>query len=371
MNREDTLELDKIDHAEALSWMKALPDSCVDLIVTDPPYFKVKDEPWDHQWAKPAAFIAWLGTIADEWQRILKPNGSLYCFASPQMAARVEVMLSERFEVLNSIVWAKPPHSTKAEMFRKGDLRGYFPATERIVFCEHRGADNIAKGEAGYIAKCETLRGFVFEPLRAYLDGEREAAGFSIDDMLDEWQKHRGSKGKMSGHWFWRSQWSFPTAENYRWLRGLFNAKGDGRLRRDREDLRREYEDLRREYEDLRREYEDLRREYEDLRREYEDLRRPFAVTADVPYTDVWTFKTVQSHQGKHSCQKPADMADHIVRASSREGAVVCDTFAGSGALLMGAARNGRHYIGCDASELWAKRADFNCKMANAQGKLF
>jgi site-specific DNA-methyltransferase (adenine-specific) len=93
-------------------------------------------------------------------------------------------------------------------------------------------------------------------------------------------------------------------------------------------------------------------------------------VTADVPYTDVWTFKAVQGHQGKHVCQKPADMADHIVRASSKEGAVVCDTFAGSGALLMGAARNGRHYIGCDSSELWAQRAAFNCKMANAQQRL-
>ena len=335
--------------------MQALPDSCVDLIVTDPPYFKVKDEAWDRQWAKPAAFIAWLGTVADEWQRILKPNGSLYCFASPQMAARVEVMLSERFNVLTSIVWAKPPHSTKAEMFRKGDLRGYFPSTERIIFAEHHGADNIAKGEAGYVAKCETLRGFVFEPLRAYLDGGREAAGFTFEMVREAVGCAAGSG--LPSHWFTASQWCLPTEKNYNKLREAFNAKDGGHLRR--------------EYGHLRREYEDLRREYEDLRREYEDLRRPFAVTADVPYTDVWNFKTVHGHQGKHVCQKPADMADHIVRASSREGAVVCDTFAGSGALLMGAARSGRHYIGCDASELWAKRADFNCKMANAQQRLF
>jgi site-specific DNA-methyltransferase (adenine-specific) len=330
--------LDTVDHAEALEWMNGLPDSCVDLIVTDPPYFKVKDEDWDRQWAKPEAFIAWLGTIADEWRRILKPNGSLYCFASPQMAARVEVMLSERFNVLNSIAWAKPPHSTKAEMFVKADLRAYFPATERIVFCEHYGADNIAKGEAGYEAKCDELRGFVFEPLRAYLDGEREAAGFTPEDCNDACG-HRREGGMAGRHYFSASQWCLPTAKNYAKLQTAFNAKGDGHLRR----------------------------EYEDLRREYEDLRRLFTVTADVPYTDVWNFKTVQSHQGKHVCQKPGDMADHIVRASSREGAVVCDTFAGSGALLMGAARNKRQYIGCDSSELWAKRADFNCKMANAQ----
>jgi hypothetical protein len=59
--------LDTVDHAEALEWMNGLPDSCVDLIVTDPPYFKVKDEAWDRQWAKPEAFIAWLGTIEAGW----------------------------------------------------------------------------------------------------------------------------------------------------------------------------------------------------------------------------------------------------------------------------------------------------------------
>ena len=34
-------------------------------------------------------------------------------------------------------------------------------------------------------------------------------------------------------------------------------------------------------------------RPYEDLRLEYEDLRRPFSVSAEVPYTDVWTYPTV------------------------------------------------------------------------------
>jgi site-specific DNA-methyltransferase (adenine-specific) len=352
------MNADTVDHAEALEWMATLDDSCVDLIVTDPPYFKVKDEEWDRQWAKPEAFIAWLGTIADEWQRILKPNGSLYCFASPQMAARVEVMLSERFNVLNSIRWNKD--AGWHNKMRNEDQRIYLSPWEACVFCEQYEADNAAKGEAGYVAKCDELRGFVFEPLRAYLDGEREAAGWVTSDIARAWMTAHGKESKwvtrLAGHWFERTQWELPTERNYLWLRDLFNAKGDGHLRR--------------EYEDLRREYEDLRREYEDLRREYEDLRRPFAVTADVPYTDVWTFKAVQGHQGKHVCQKPADMADHIVRASSKEGAVVCDTFAGSGALLMGAARNGRHYIGCDSSELWAQRAAFNCKMANAQQRL-
>ena len=33
-----------------------------------------------------------------------------------------------------------------------------------------------------------------------------------------------------------------------------------------------------------------LRQNYEDLRQNYEDLRRPFFLTAQDPYTDVWSF---------------------------------------------------------------------------------
>jgi site-specific DNA-methyltransferase (adenine-specific) len=30
--------------------MRSIADSSVDAVVTDPPYFKVKDEAWDHAW---------------------------------------------------------------------------------------------------------------------------------------------------------------------------------------------------------------------------------------------------------------------------------------------------------------------------------
>ncbi len=49
-----------------------------------------------------------LASCANEWQRILKPNGSLYCFASPKMSAKVEVEIGKYFNILNRITWAKP-----------------------------------------------------------------------------------------------------------------------------------------------------------------------------------------------------------------------------------------------------------------------
>ena len=322
----------EIHLGDCLDILPTLPDNSVDAVVSDPPYFKVKAEWWDRQWEKPREFLSWLDQVAEQWQRVLKPNGSLYCFASPKMAARVEVLLGERFNVVNRITWQKPPYATKAEMFDKETMRGFFPASESIIFCEHYGADNIAKGEAGYGAKCDELRGFVFEPLRAYLDGERVRAGVSVANIARE----RGCTETMiAQHHFSSSQWSLPTLKTYQAMQraapGYFT----------------------RPYEELRQQYEELRQQYEDLRQQYEDLRRPFNVTADVPYTDVWTFPTVSHYPGKHPCEKPAALLEHIIKSSTRPGAVVLDCFTGSGSTGAAAVSLGRNFIGIEIDSHW------------------
>jgi adenine-specific DNA-methyltransferase len=321
---------------DSLEVMRTLPDSSVQLIATDPPYYKVKmGEAWDRQWSSPADYLAWMGRLCDEWRRVLAPNGSLYVFASPKMAARVECVVGERFEVLNSITWRKDEGWSKRQC--KEELRIFFPASERIIFAEQFGADSAAKGESGYGAKCDELRGFVFEPLRSYLAGERDRAGFTTRRVAEAFQQKTGSRTVtgMAGHWFERVQWELPTAANYQWLRDLFNARGGDYLRR---------------------EYDYLRREYDDLRREYDDLRRPFAVSADVPYTDVWDFPTVPARPGKHPCEKPLAMMEHIVQASSRPGDVVLDCFAGSGVTGEACRNLGRRGILIESDPRWVER---------------
>jgi hypothetical protein len=75
-------------HGDCLEVLPVLPANSVDCVITDPPYFRVKGEEWDRQWSDPAAFIAWLEKVVAELARVLKPNGSLYLFASPKMAER-------------------------------------------------------------------------------------------------------------------------------------------------------------------------------------------------------------------------------------------------------------------------------------------
>ena len=335
-----------LHNGDCLEVMREMDANSVDAIITDPPYYKVKGEAWDNQWETPAGFLAWVGLLCEQFERILKPNGSLYFFASPQMAARVECEIGKRFAVLNSITWRKGAAGKSAvgwsQKTEKEALRMWLPETERIIFAEHYGADNMAKGEAGYEAKCDELRGFVFEPLRAYLSAERDRAGLTTRQVAEAYQMKSGSRTVtgMAGHWFERVQWALPTAENYEWLRELLGP----------------------EY---------LRREYEELRREYEELRRPFSVTARDQYSDVWEFDPVQGYPGKHPCEKPLPLLCHIINASTKPGAVVFDPFAGSGSMGEACHMLGREFIGVELCPDNYAKAARRIAAVKAQERLF
>jgi len=295
-----------------------LPDGSVNLLWLDPPYFRVVDEEWDRAWKSEADFLAWLRGVVREAARVLAPNGSLYLFASPQMGARVECIVRESMEVLNHLVWVK-----RQGWHAKADdeiARLYFPQTERVVFAEPFGADSSAMGAAGYAAKCEEVRGFVFEPLRAYLAAALESSGWTTSRL----NLALGfAKGGMASHYFGRSQWQLPTAAHYESMQRVMGR-------------------------------EHLRREYDDLRREYDDLRRPFNASLGGPTTDVWEYETVSPSPAKHPCEKPASMLRDVVLASSRPGDVVCEFFGGSFRMAEAALSLGRRYIGCDADPHWA-----------------
>lgn len=333
---------DRVENVEPL-----LPDGCAHLMPIDGPYHGVKSHGWDNEHANDVAFLNWKRERYAAWKRILAPNGTLYDFASPQMGARVEVVCREFFSIIGNVRWQKPKHSTKAEMFDKSILRTLFPASETIVMAEQRGSDSIALGESRYGAECDKLRGFVFEPLRAYLDGERKRAGF------DNKACDAACGNQMSGHYFSRIQWALPTRKNYDKLREAFNAKGGDFLSRP--------------YEELRTQYEELRTQYEELRTQYEGLRRPFNVTPEDQYTDIWTYPTVAYRKDKHPCEKPEAMARDIVRISSRPNDVVLVLFSGSGVFASEALKQGRRVIAVEMDPHWANVTKEKCELATKQ----
>ena len=304
-------ELGRVHNPDCLAAMRQLPDGCIDAVVTDPPYFRVKREAWDRQWADAGKFLDWIGQLAEQWARTLKANGSLYVFASPEMASRVECKIGERFNVLNRIRWLKDAGWHKKA--KKETLRSYLSPWEEIIFAEQR-SDEYADAET-------RLHQRVYAPIGRAVLAKREAARlrrWEIDVACAPSQKPTGLCYR------WEEGACLPTEEQ--WV-ALCRRCGDGR-------------------------------EHEDLRREHEDLRRPFAASADAPYTDVWTFAPVSAHPGKHPCEKPVALLEHIIRVSTRPGAVVLDGFCGSGSTRVAAEGLGRRFLGFEIDPHW-------CQVAN------
>jgi site-specific DNA-methyltransferase (adenine-specific) len=315
--------------SSAEDFWRTLQDESVHLLVLDPPYHRVLAEDWDRQWATDDAYLEWLGGHLDEARRVIAANGSLYLFSGAALSDRISAeLIRPRFSKLADVVWAKAeadlrrgdPRRTQWEAISKTGLRSWLPTTERVIFAEHHGADQVALDASGYASKCAGLRGSVFEPLRAYLDGERKAAGVSKAEVNGACGFSPTSGGMASRHYFSPSLWCLPTAEHYASMQELFNRQGG----------------------------EHLRREYEDLRREYEDLRRPFNVDATVPHSDVWTYATVPASPDRHPAEKPLDMIRDIINASSRPGDLVVDAFSGRATTACACVDTGRAFRGCE-----------------------
>lgn len=130
------MDIRKID---ALELLKTLEDKSVDLILTDPPYYKYKDVSWDNQWKTRDEYLNWLEEIIKECQRVLKNSGSFYMFASAQMSWHVEGLIRKYLNVLNHIRWRDKESPSKRG--KKESLRKYLNNSEEIIFAEQFNAE--------------------------------------------------------------------------------------------------------------------------------------------------------------------------------------------------------------------------------------
>ena len=59
-----------IRKADTLELLQSLDDKSVDLILTDPPYYKLLNVGWDNQWKTKEDYLSWLEHIVKECQRV-------------------------------------------------------------------------------------------------------------------------------------------------------------------------------------------------------------------------------------------------------------------------------------------------------------
>ena len=144
----------------------------------------------------------------------------------------------------------------------------------------------------------------IFEPIRAYLDGEREKMGWDIPTC----KKIVGHSELSSDHWFGRSQWTMPTREVYEKFQEA--SRGDA----------------------FRKDYDELRKDYDELRKDYDELRGYFDNTNG--FTDVWEFNKL-TIDSRHPTVKPVEVCERGIISTSQDGEIVLDVFLGSGSTMI------------------------------------
>ncbi len=65
---------------DCLDELKKIQDSTVDLVIADPPYWKVIGEKWDYQWRTENDYVEWSLKWINEVSRILRFGGTFYLF---------------------------------------------------------------------------------------------------------------------------------------------------------------------------------------------------------------------------------------------------------------------------------------------------
>lgn len=84
---------------------------------------------------------------------------------------------------------------------------------------------------------------------------------------------------------------------------------------------------------------------------------RKFNVTEAAYLDDVWFYPPVKAYKGKHPCEKPLNMIEDIIKATTYEGAIVLDFFLGSGTTGVACKNTGRNFIGIEKDPAYFAQA--------------
>ncbi len=294
---------------DSLNLLRSLPEHSVSLILTDPPYHTTKKDNirGDTSFKEDGHYLKWMEEYAKEWRRILKPNGSLFCFCSPAMAARLEVSFSKYFNILSQIVWTKPNDpgfdGWKQKM-KKEALRQWYAHTERIIFAEPSYNGNLYRSYFGNLLR--------------HMRKQANLSMHQLTELVGAYG-HINHGGAVSN---WEAGRNIPSLDQYKKLcDALIKTRKIKTMP------------------------------------PYEDTIRPFKVDASIEFTDVWNFPSVRPFKGKHPAEKPITLLEHAIEATTYPGDIVLDCFSGSGNTALAALRLGRMTVLMEIDPLWVSRS--------------
>ena len=298
----------KLIQGDCLEVLPTLNPQSVDCIVADLPY-NVKIASWDNI----KNYDEWLLQCFKAFERVLKPNGSLWFFhMNFSVVSRLNCLLEKEtaFRFKQFITINKGLQSIAGRC--SDNLRSYPRATEYLLFytfADLTGSQQLSDHYAR------------INPMAAYLKTEFARGKVTNREIAKLFPSRTGGMTGCVSNWL--KGLNFPLPEQYQQMQEyLTNSRPNCAL---------------------------LKREYEDLRREYEDQRYTFNMESGV--TDVWDFSFYEDGDGSHPTMKPVKLIKRIIATSTKKGDVVLDPTAGSGSTIKACKDLERSCIAIEKSE--------------------
>lgn len=118
---------------DCLEELIKIQSSTVDLVIADPPYWKVVNEKWDYQWKTEQEYIKWSTTWIKEVARILRYGGTFYLFGFFRTLAHIVPYFEELgLELRQQIIIDKGMRSVTGRATR--NYRIFPNVTESCLF---------------------------------------------------------------------------------------------------------------------------------------------------------------------------------------------------------------------------------------------
>ena len=285
------------DNVETL---KTLPDESVDMCITSPPYYNLRDYKNKDQIGSESTvtdFVDGLIEVFDEIYRVMKPTGSCWVNIGDTYSDKKLLQVPSRFEIAmsdvgwslrNEIIWNKPnpqPISSKDRFWSNHEkiywfvkkTKGYYFDREQIQVPQ---------------AEVSVRRMFSNNNLSKRKDaGATEKEGFSL------------SSGSQDKH--------------YARMRESLNIEKDF--------------------------------DYDELIASGKCPSRPMF--------SVWDISTT-SYKGAHFAVYPPELIERPILSTCPPNGIVIDPFMGSGTTAVVAKNNGRQYIGCELNSEYVELAE-------------
>lgn len=296
--------VDKIVVGDCVRELKEIPDRCVDLIILDPPYWKVIGEDWDYKWRTINDYVEWCREWLPELARIIKLSGTMYLFG-----------------YIRNLVY----------LYKDIEELGFIFRQQLIIDKGIKAVGGRAtKGYKMFPNVTESILYFIFNSkpfIRKILLERQKELGFTAFEI----NSRLGVKANGGG------MWSLYTGDNI--LAQVPTKEMWDKLQKA------------------------LEFEYP-----YEDIAQLFNIEMGI--TDVWTDIDYNKEERYHPTQKPIQLIDRIIRASTNEGMIVLDPFMGAGSTAVSCIKLKRHFIGIEIDSEYAKKAEKRLEEARAKPTL-